>query len=484
MNQTDSSSGANQLRRDSLGVGAITFLVVSAAAPLTAVSGGVPLAMLLGNGAGVPAAFLFVTLILLLFSIGYVAMSRYITRAGAFYTYTSTSFGGVWGSVAALIAILAYNCMQIGLYGLFGAATAGFFSGLGIDLPWWVWSYLAIVLVAVLGYRSIDLSTKILGLLVLAEYAIVLIVDAAIALKGGAQGLSLSISFSPAAFLSGSPAIGILFCFAAFIGFESTTIYREEARNPIVTVARATYISVLIIGVFYMITSWLMVNGEGADKLVPTLQELADPTTFLFGLAERYVGGWAPPIMSFLLVTSLFAGILAFHNAVARYMYVAGRSGLLPAALGKTHPSFQSPYVASITQTVIAAAVVAIFVITKQDPVLALFSWLTNVATLAIIVLMFLTALAIYIFFKKNPNLNSNLLSTKISPLVSGALLLTLVVFITWNFAGIAGANGFMAVFLPSLVVIAGLIGWVLALRLRSSNPDAFEALGKNIDEA
>ncbi|HPY42311.1 MAG TPA: hypothetical protein PLM98_17425, partial [Thiolinea sp.] len=146
MNQTDSSSGANQLRRDSLGVGAITFLVVSAAAPLTAVAGGVPLAMLLGNGAGVPAAFLLVTLILLLFSIGYVAMSRYITRAGAFYTYTSTSFGGAWGSVAALIAILAYNCMQIGLYGLFGAATASFFSGLGINLPWWVWSYLAIAL--------------------------------------------------------------------------------------------------------------------------------------------------------------------------------------------------------------------------------------------------------------------------------------------------------------------------------------------------
>ncbi|HPY42599.1 MAG TPA: APC family permease, partial [Thiolinea sp.] len=339
-------------------------------------------------------------------------------------------------------------------------------------------------LVAVLGYRSIDLSTKILGSLVLAEYAIVMIVDAAIAFKGGAQGLSLSDSFSPGAFFSGSPAIGILFCFAAFIGFESTTIYREEARNPTVTVPRATYISVLIIGVFYMITSWLMVNGEGADKLVPTLQGLADPTTFLFGLAERYVGSWAPPIMSFLLVTSLFAGILAFHNAVARYIYVAGRSGLLPSGLGKTHPSFQSPYVASITQTIIAATVVAIFVLTKQDPVLALFSWLTNVATLAIIVLMFLTALAIYVFFKKNPNLNSNPLTTKISPLVSGALLLVLVVFITLNFAGIAGANGFMAVFLPSLVIIAGLIGWVLALRLRSANPSTFSELGKNIDEA
>lgn len=482
MDQQDSRSGAHQLRPNSLGVGAITFLVVSAAAPLTAVAGGVPLAMLLGNGAGVPAAFLLVTLILLLFAVGYVAMSRYITRAGAFYTYTTTSFGGIWGSIAALIAILAYNCMQIGLYGLFGAATAGFFGGIGIDLPWWVWTYLGIAIVAFLGYRSIDLSTKILGLLVLAEYVIVIIINLAIAMKGGDQGISLSNSFTPTALFSGSPAIGILFCFAAFIGFESTTIYREEARNATVTVPRATYISVLIIGVFYMLTSWMMVNGEGADKLLPTLQGLADPTTFLFGLAERYVGSWAPPIMSFLLVTSLFAGILAFHNAVARYMYVAGRSGLLPMALGKTHANFHSPYVASIVQTVIAFLVVTIFVVTQQDPVLALFSWLTNVATLAILVLMFLTALAIFLFFKQRPNLENGMLATKISPLVSGGLLLILVIFITWNFAGIAGANGVMAVFLPSLVLIAGLVGWVLAVRLRSANPSAFADLGKNVE--
>eukprot|EP01031_Cornospumella_fuschlensis_P014683 gene14683-17942_t len=74
-NQSSPATGANQLRKNALGVGAVTFLVVSAAAPLTAVAGGVPLAMLLGNGAGIPGTFLLVTLILLMFSIGYVAMA-------------------------------------------------------------------------------------------------------------------------------------------------------------------------------------------------------------------------------------------------------------------------------------------------------------------------------------------------------------------------------------------------------------------------
>ena len=39
---------SNQLKKNSLGVAAITFMVVSAAAPLTGAAGGIPLSMLLG----------------------------------------------------------------------------------------------------------------------------------------------------------------------------------------------------------------------------------------------------------------------------------------------------------------------------------------------------------------------------------------------------------------------------------------------------
>ncbi len=253
--------------------------------------------------------------------------------------------------------------------------------------------------VAVLGYRRVDLSARVLTVLVVLEYLVVLVIDAAILFSGGDSGLTME-PFTPSAFLSGTPAIGILFCFAAFIGFEATTIYSEEARDPGRTVPRATYISVLIIGIFYMLTAWLMVNGAGAGKLVGELQALQDPTTFLFGLAERYVGHWIIPVMNLLFVTSLFAGVVAFHNGVARYMYVAGREGLLPRGLGVTHPQYQSPHVGSIVQTAIAITVVGIFAVTGQDPVLALFSWATNVGTLAIMLLMTFTAFAIIAFLR------------------------------------------------------------------------------------
>ncbi len=472
-------STVNQLRKNSLGVSAVTFLVISAAAPLTAVAGGVPISMLLGNGAGIAGSFALVTVILLLFSVGYVAMARHISNAGAFYAFTAQGLGGKMGGAAALIAILSYNAMQIGVMGLLGAASAGTFGALGINLPWWVWSYIAVAIVAVLGYRQVDLSAKILMVLVLLEYVIVVIIDAAIFMAGGDSGLSAA-PFSATQILSGSPAIGILFCFAAFIGFEATTIYSEEARDPHVTVPRATYISVILVGVFYMITAWLMANGAGVDKLVPTLQGLADPTTFLFDLAGRYVGGPVPTIMGFLFVSSLFAAVLAFHNGAARYKYVAGREGILPDAVGVTHDTHQSPHVGSIIQTILAAVVIGIFAAAGMDPVLQLFTWLTQLGTLGILGLMAVTSFAIMAFFASRSSLGEGALSTKVLPLVSGLILAGLFVIIFAKFGELTGASGFLGIALPALVPVAAIVGYIMAGNLARRDPERFGRLGKS----
>jgi len=471
----------NRLRKNSLGVGAVTFLVVSAAAPLTAVAGGVPLSMLMGNGAGIPGTFALVTILLLVFAVGYVAMARHVANAGAFYAYTARGLGGQLGGAAALIAILSYNAMQIGVFGLFGAATSGLFAGWGINLPWWVWCFVGIALVGVLGYRRVDLSAKILTVLVLLEYLVVLVVDLAILFKGGDSGLSLA-PFTPTQILSGSPAIGLLFCFAAFIGFEATTIYSEEAREPHRTVPRATYISVLVIGVFYMLTSWLMANGEGVDKLVPSLKALADPTTFLFGLSDRYVGPLLTQLMSILFVSSLFAGVLAFHNAVARYMYVAGREKLLPGSIGVTHTQFQSPHVASLVQTAIAAIVIGLFAVLQLDPVLALFSWLTNVGTLGIIVLMAAASLSVVMYFRKRSD-GGNPLQTTVLPAIAFVAFIIIIYMIVVNFGSLSGASGFLGAFLPGLVLIAALVGIVLASVLKGSDAKAYARLGEPLND-
>jgi amino acid transporter len=472
------SGEGGELRRGVLGVGFITFFVVSAAGPLVAIAGGVPVAMLLGNGAGIPATFLTVLAILLIFSAGYTSMARYVTNAGAFYAFTTRGLGGTLGGAAAIIAIVAYNTMQIGIYGMFGAASSGLLQSLfGVHLPWWLYSYAAMAVIAVLGYRQIDLSAKVLGGLVVAEYVGVLILDLAIIKFGGAAGLS-GTSFTPHVFTSGSPSIGLLFCFAAFIGFEATTIYAEEAIDPERTVPRATYFSVLLIGGFYALSSWCVVTGIGAAKVVSTIRGLSDPTLLLFNLSDHYVGGWLTTLLRILFVTSVFAGLMAFHNSVARYFYAMGRDGLLPSRLGKTHAIHQSPHIGSVLQTLLAASVVFIFAVSGGDPVLTLFSWLTNVGTLGVIVLMALVSFAVPAFFLKNPTLAYGALRSILAPIVAGIAFVVIAILAFIHFDVLTGASHMLAVVLPALVLLAALIGAFLAQRLRRADPERFARLG------
>lgn len=473
----DQATSSDRLRRNALGVAAVTFFVVSAAAPLTAVAGGFPIAMLLGNGIGVPLAVLVVMAILLVFSVGYTAMARHISNAGSFYAFTARGLGGVAGGGAAYIAVLAYNAMQIGLYGLFGAVAAGTFASFGLDLPWWVWSGISLVVVAIFGYRQIDLSAKILAILVAAEYIVVVIMDFAIVGQGGASGNS-AVSFTPEAFMSGSPVIGMLLCFAGFMGFEATTIYSEEARDPVRTVPRATYLSVLVIGIFYAFTTWCMVNGAGADKLMETLGGLADPTTFIFVLSDQYVGSSLTTIMSLLLVSSVFAALLAFHNAAARYFYVMGREGLLPASLGRTHAAHQSPHTGSVLQTVLGIAVLTIFVVAGQDPVLALFVWLTNLATLGVITLMALVSFAVIAFYRRNPDLVPSVFKALLAPFAAGIMLTIIAYAVVTHFDLLTGASPMLAIGLPVLVPVAAVIGAIVAHQLKQSGGSRFAQLG------
>jgi amino acid transporter len=474
-----SSQGTNQLRKNSLGLIAVTFMVVSAAAPLTGIAGAMPIAFLLGNGTGIPATFIFVTLVMLAFSAGYVAMSRYVTNAGAFYAYAAQGLGGRTAGAVAVVALVAYNAMQFGLIGLLGGIAAGVFGEFGLHLPWWGWSFIAVILFGILGYRKVDLSAKVMVTLVALEYLIVLIVDFAILGTGGAAGLSVNL-FDTGAIFSGSLTVAVLLCLGSFIGFEATTIYAEEAREPEKTIPRATYLSVLMIGIFFVFSTWLMIAGVGADKLVPTLQGLPDPSAFFFILADEYVGGPIPAIAGILLVTSLFAALSAFHNYIARYSYVAGREGLLPAAFGRTHGTHQSPHIGSVVQTLGALIIVAVFAGLGLDPVLDLFTWISQVGTLGVLAMMTVTSLAVIAYFRRK-QAEAPALTTMILPAVSGLIMAALFVYIFLNFGDLTGTTGgALGIILPCLIPAAALVGFLLAMRLEKTEPARFAAMGQN----
>lgn len=482
-----STSGANQLRKNSLGLIAVTFMVISAAAPLTGVAGAMPLAFLLGNGGGIPLTFILLTLVMLAFAAGYVAMSRHVVNAGAFYAYAARGLGGHAGGAVAMMAVVAYNTMQFGLIGLFGGIASFVFGGLGLTLDWWIWSLIAIALVGILGYRQVDLSAKVLVVLVALEYVIVFAVTLSILFQGGAEGSGLSVNiFDLTAFNSGSLTAALLFCLGSFIGIEATTIYGEEARNPEKTIPRATYLAVLMIGVFFVFTTWLMIAGIGSANLIPTLESLDDPADFFFILADMYTNPTIVMIVGILLVSSLFAALSAFHNYIARYSYVAGREGLLPEVFGTTHDSHQSPHVGSVVQTIGAVIVTAIFAGLGLDPILNMFTWISQIGTLGVIGMMCITSISVIMFFRKSGK-EGSVISTLILPGFVAVIMAALFVYIFANFGDLIqtpnsplAPDSALPWLLPSLIPLGAVIGLLLAARLKSTNPARFAKMGQN----
>jgi amino acid transporter len=452
-----------------IGVVGIVFLVVAAAAPLTSIGGALPVMLAIGNGPGSPMAYVLAAVVLLLFSVGYAAMSRHVVDAGAFYAYVSKGLGTPVGVGAAGLALLTYTAIQAAIYGLAGATAQGLSVQYGgPDLPWWVWSLALLAVVGLLGYRNIDVGTKVLGVLLTLEIGVIAVVAVAVLAQGGAEGIDVR-SFSPSEFFSGAPGISIVFAIASFIGFEATAIYGEEARNPRRTVPLATYVAVVLIGGFYALASWAIVLAFGTDGVVAAAQ--ADTAGLVFTATADYVSPAVAEAMVVLLLTSLFAALLAFHNAISRYLFALGRQGMAHGGLARTHARHASPHVGSLVQTTTAFVVVAVFAVAGSDPVLQLFTWMSGLATVSVLLLMVLTSVAVLAFFARS-RVDRRVWHTRIAPALGTLGLLGIVSLVLANFTTLISGDATLATVLLAVIVAAFALGVVVAL-VRGPRPPA-----------
>jgi amino acid transporter len=186
---TDAPRSDTSLAKGKLGVLGIVFFVVAAAAPLVGMTGAVPVAMLAGNQAGTPGTYLAVGLTLLVFSVGLSAMSNKVTNAGAFFAYVGRAFGKHAGVASAFISIVGYVTIQLAIYGFFGGLAQAQFAVVGLNMPWYVWTLIAWLLVTGLSLLSVDVGAKVLGTLMILELTSLVITSVAILANGGPEGL-------------------------------------------------------------------------------------------------------------------------------------------------------------------------------------------------------------------------------------------------------------------------------------------------------
>ena len=385
------------LAKDRLGIPAVLFFIISAMAPMTVVAGVVTTMYAVTGLSAIGAAFVAVALVLAVFAVGYVAMARYITNAGALYAYISRGLGRPAGVGAALVAALAYNLLQVGLYGMFGPTLAGYLADkVGLDLSWWVYSLGAWLLVAILGVLRVDLNGRVLGVLLCAEVAVLLVLAIA-GLGDPAAGVPLT-SLSPGG-LFGHPGIGALLVIAllGYVGFEAAAVFSEEARAPRRTVPVAVYTSLALIGAIYALASWAMSVHYGDDQVAAVAAQQGPG--MLFAMSSSTVA----EIATVLFMTSLFAAMISFHNAVARYMFALGRERVLPGALARTEPRTGAPRVASLSQSAFGLAVIVLYALAGWDPMVRLFFWLGTTGAFGVLCLLAVTSIAVIRFFARDP---------------------------------------------------------------------------------
>jgi amino acid transporter len=440
------SSTDTGLRKGRLGVVGIVFFVVAAAAPLLGMTGAVPVAMLLGNQAGTPGTYLAVGLILLVFSVGYAAMSQKVTNTGAFFAYVGRGLGKHAGVASAFASLVGYITIQLAIYGFIGGILSGQMeASVGIALPWYTWAIVTWVLVTVLSLLSVDVGAKVLGVLMIAELLTLVITSTAVFLNHSASA-NLANSFSPAAVFeggfTGGAGIAIAFAFASFIGFEATAIYGEESRDPKKVVPKATYWAVGIITVIFAFTAFAMATAMGGtnqtvgDAVAKASDGLANPAGVIFGIADDNLGGnWMSTIMGWLVISSCFAGVLAFQNAISRYFFALGRGGVLPKSLSKTNSS-GAPVMGVALTSLLAVIVIAVFAANQLDGIANLFTWMSAVTAVAIMFVEILVSIAIVVYLGKDKTVS--VWKSTIAPIIAaiGLSLGTYMLMSRFNLLG------------------------------------------------
>lgn len=497
-----------RLRAGSIGTIAVAFMALATAAPITAMTGNVPIAVGYGNGIYAPAGYIFAGAILVIFTVGYAAMSRHITNTGAFYGYISHGLGSAVGFMSGVLSAVAYIVFEASLIGIFASFTRSTIIAFhGPTISWVPIALAGILIIAVLGYFDISISGAILGVFLMTEVVILLFMSFSVLFHGGGpQGLVpqainplnafKAVPADPKTGIVGSAAIGLFFAFWSWVGYETTAVYGEESRNPKKIVPRALMIVVIAIMVLYAFVSWMTISGDGTHTAI-ALARSSNPFATFYNVADIYLGGWVKNIYQVLIITGSFACALAFHNSASRYIYAIGRelpSPKLRGALGATHEKHKSPYIASIVQTIITLAFVLGFWILQKPSAAApdvayadIYGLLAILGTMIILIIQSISSISVISYFhvKKQHPETANVFRTIIAPVIGAAGMLYVVYLLFTNLSFAAGAAASSPFFhaIPWIVLAIAVLSLGYALYLRQRHPEDYKLLGKTILE-
>lgn len=450
----------------------IIFMVVAAAAPLASMIGNLPIAIARGTGANVPVAFLIAGLILLAFTTGYAFIGRRVVSTGAFYTYVAEGLGKPLGVGTAYCAVIAYTSFTFGL-----AAACGYFDeqvsiAIGAKVAWPVFAALSMIIAGVLNHRSMEASAKLLAVIIVVETAVLVVFDLTVLRSKGWAAFPLE-SFAPSQWFAPGIGVSIMTAFTCFVGFESGALYTKEAKDPVRSIPLASYVSVILIGSFYLVTAWITIGAMGAQDTKQ--RALAQGGTLILDLIKQYDGSVVSDLAGLLLCSSLLATYIAIHAAASRYVYALSNEGLLPRALAHFNEQRNVPVGATIAITIATAICLAAIASIRSDPYATVIPVLIGFGTLGIIALQAAAAVAIvfYVYWRRREAGQRVL----IAALCAAVGLCVAFSAVCSNFQLLSTVDNPFVAWLPAVYGITLVLGFIFALWMRQAKPNHYEKL-------
>jgi amino acid transporter len=371
------------------------------------------------SGVAAPFAYAVAVLIVLLLGISLAQLARHLPSAGGYYTYITRTVSPGAGFITAWLYLL-YDPVATAINIAF---TSNFFeramlSEYHLFFPWWLFFLLMVAVLTLVVYRGIAPSTQVMVIFGAAEILIVLALAAWCLVRPGPGGVNFTPYLPSRAPSQGGLALGIVFSIFSVAGFDGVVPLAEESADPKRTQPRAILFSILLTGTFYIFCSWAVLIGWGTAHVKTFASSNENPCFVL----ARFFWGRSWILILIAVLNSVFAVSIASTNAATRVLFALGRSGILPRAFAKVHPTNLTPTSAIWAQTAITLVVglgLGFWIGPEQE-----FYLVGVIITLALVIIYSLANFGVFRFYRSEKRHEFNLFRHVFCPLLSTVALI------------------------------------------------------------
>ena len=461
--QAASPATTPQLRRNALGLPQVVFQGITHIAPSINVVFTFPI-IALKAGPTMPISFLLTTIVCFFIANTVSQFSKYLPSTGGYYSFATRGLGSRSGFMTTWSYLIYDIIGPAGAIGFLGYLTSTTLqTAAGVNIPWWIFAIATFAIVWVLTHFGIRLSMRTTALFGGIEILIMLALAVTFLVHPG-PGSSYVAPLQPhnAPNHWGGILAGMVFSVLALSGFEAPAPLAQETRRPGKFIGRAVMLSLILIGIFYIFTSYSSAIGWGTGNMAAFA---SNPNPY-YALGHSLWGaGWW---FIFIAIVNSSIGVgLACTNAASRVTYTMGQAGTLPARFGKIHPVHRTPTFAIAVQQIVGiVAILLVGILLAPD---VIFGFLGTIATLAVIVLYVMANLALTAYIRREHPDDFNIWRHGVLPWI-GTLALLPVLWVTvypvppWPFR-----------ITPYLFVAALIVGFAYMQWRERRNPGALK---------